>query len=575
MQQGMVRDPTGFSRCRGLRASVVAVLLVAAGGWHPAHGHPAHAEPVNYPFVVGFERFHSSLDDDDYLAEGGFILLNELNCVACHEPPARLADRLPGVTATDLSGVAARLNHLDLELMIRNPRFAKRDTVMPSLFAGPDRDLGEVKALKHYLATLTAEVPPYPEGDVEAGRRLYHRIGCVACHAPEVGYRPEGVPENARIELAGLPSVPLNLADLYDRDALVHFLLHPLEHRPSGRMPDFRLTEAQAADLATYLKAGPKRELPGNLTDALEGAISFQRDPALAERGRELFERRRCAVCHEIPGEGKTLAPAGPPPLARLDPASREACLSERPAGGDAPFYGLDEVQRRAIVAALERLDRWGRNEDEADALDRRLKRLNCYACHERDGVGGPEIAREVYFGFEQEAAVALGRRGNLPPALTGVGAKLTGDWLERILFGVRGGGRVRPYQSARMPLYRRSDVAPLAEAFPERDAGTESSESSEPPAGAVKDLDGGALLGPEGKNCVRCHGIGDRRWTEMPGIDLSTAPERLRPDYFRRLLRDPQSIQPGLPMPAAFAEGAEGDVAIEAIWRHLQSLSE
>ncbi|MDP4849983.1 MAG: hypothetical protein NWQ95_06510, partial [Verrucomicrobiales bacterium] len=63
---------------------MILVLLSAAG--ERAVAHPAHAKPVNYPFVVGFERFHSSNDDDEYLAAGGLILLNEMNCVACHAP---------------------------------------------------------------------------------------------------------------------------------------------------------------------------------------------------------------------------------------------------------------------------------------------------------------------------------------------------------------------------------------------------------------------------------------------------------------------------------------------------------
>ena len=121
-------------------------------------GHPAHAKPVNYPFVIGFERFYSSLDDDDYLTQGGLILLNELNCVACHEPPERWHDQLAGVEATNLDGVGTRLDTLDLEIMIRNPRFVKRDTSMPSFFAGPDRDLREVEALRHYLASLEYEL---------------------------------------------------------------------------------------------------------------------------------------------------------------------------------------------------------------------------------------------------------------------------------------------------------------------------------------------------------------------------------------------------------------------------------
>ncbi|MEM9018280.1 MAG: hypothetical protein AAGC68_14800, partial [Verrucomicrobiota bacterium] len=245
-QQGRISDPIGFV--------AVSWIAICSPFFLPetAEGHPAHAKPVNYPYVVGFERFHSSLDDDSYLARGGLILLNELNCVACHNPPDHLRKRLSGSLGTSLKGVSDRLEWIDLELMIRNPRFVKRDTIMPSLFAGPDRDLDEVEALTQYLSTLKADLPAYPRGEIESGRKLYHRIGCAACHAPEVGYRPEGIPENVEIEMAGLPSVPMNLADLYSLDALAHFLLHPLEHRPSGRMPDYDLSEKEAIDLAAY-----------------------------------------------------------------------------------------------------------------------------------------------------------------------------------------------------------------------------------------------------------------------------------------------------------------------------------
>ena len=40
-------------------------------------------------------------------------------------------------------------------------------------------------------------------------------------HAPEVGYRPEDLPEGIEIELAGLPSVPMNLADKYDAHVFI------------------------------------------------------------------------------------------------------------------------------------------------------------------------------------------------------------------------------------------------------------------------------------------------------------------------------------------------------------------
>ncbi len=451
-----MRDQTGLAFLAGL-------LLLGSGTC--VKSHPAHAKPVNYPFVVGFERFHGGMDDEAYLAEGGFILLNELNCVACHAPPPEIAPQLPGVVATDLGGVASRLAPLELEIFIRNPRFAKRDTTMPSLFAGPDRDLEEVAALRAWLGTLTTTIPDHPVGDIERGRALYHRIGCVACHAPETGYRPPGVPDNAEIEIAGLASVPMNLADLYDLDALTEFLLRPNEHRPSGRMPDFGLSVPDAADLAAYLKAGPDLTLPDNLTEALSAGAP-PADDALIAKGRGLFLTKQCHACHTMPGSTDQPRPPLPAkPLGALDPAATGGCFSERPAGGAVPFYGLDLVQKRALAAALRRLEERAAP-DPAREIDWRMKQLNCYACHERAGIGGPETSREVYFGFSGAPAIAMGRDGHLPPALDDAGKRLGRGELERILFGTEGPVKSRPHLVVPMPVFRREAAAPFPDLF-------------------------------------------------------------------------------------------------------------
>ncbi len=532
-----------------------------------APGHPAHAKPVNYPYVVGFERFHSSLDDDEYLAQGGMILLNELNCVACHEPPARLKSQLQGVEATNLAGVATRLDDIDLEIMIRNPRFVKRDTVMPSLFAGPDRDLDEVTALKHYLATFEQEIPDYPVGDIEQGRAFYHRVGCAACHAPEVGYRPPGIPENAEIEMAGLPSVPMNLADLYDLDALTHFLLTPNAHRPSGRMPEFHLSLAEASDLAAYLKAGPDLELPENLTEALTQSIPFELDPELAKQGKGLFVAKSCSACHTAPDEGAKRDLHSALPLAKLKVEDWTACLSERPNSGGVPFYGLDEVQKRAITAALVRLSE-KKPLSGPEEIDWRMKSLNCYACHERDGVGGAETAREVYFGFESEKAVELGRWGHLPPDLTKVGARLNHDWIDALLLGGEE-PKVRTYLSTRMPQYAAERVKPLAKALSKDHAEKVRGKSLfHPPSG-------GDLQAPDffQTDCRRCHGAGEIEATELPGINLQRSAERLQYPYFQSMILDPQTTQPGVPMIPALENDPEAEKKVSELWRYLKDL--
>ena len=42
---------------------------------------PAH------PIVASYERFYSTASDSAGIVAGGVLLLNELNCVACHAPP--------------------------------------------------------------------------------------------------------------------------------------------------------------------------------------------------------------------------------------------------------------------------------------------------------------------------------------------------------------------------------------------------------------------------------------------------------------------------------------------------------
>lgn len=513
-----------FSGIMGDAVLVLVGIALSCVTCLPLQAHPAHAEPVNYPYVVGFERFHSSLDDDEYLAQGGLILLNELNCVACHAPPASLARLLPGLVATNLDGVASRMDPTQLELFIRNPRFLKRDTLMPGSFAGPDRDLAEVTALKHYLMTLREELPDYPTGDVDAGRRLYHRIGCAACHAPEIGYRPDHLAPSVELELTGLPSVPMNLADIYSLPGLTHFLLDPLKHRPSGRMPDFHLTVAEAADLAAYLKAGPGLVLPETLTEALQGDAPFLLDPALAKAGGELFHSKNCVACHVPPGKSERDQVQPSLSLESLDPKSELGCFAERPPGGSVPYFGLDVVQKRAIAAALVRLKTMAPQNVRAQ-VDWQFKILNCYACHERGGTGGTETSREVYFASVGSVDPALGRAGFLPPILDRVGDRLTVDWLERILTGQRGGGRVRPYLDSRMPLYKLTDTVML----PRLLADTDRSDPLAAPADGIPASEVLPLAKAKDSDCLNCHQLGGNGPDDWPGFLLDDAKKRLR----------------------------------------------
>ncbi len=553
-------------------AFAVFGLMFVGTGWVSAH--PAQALPVDYPLVVGFERFYSADDDETYLVEGGMLLLNELNCVRCHKPPEKLKTRLQGRQGTNLEGVGSRMDALDIELMIRNPRFVKRGTIMPSLFAGADRNLEDIKALKHYLASQKKKVKVMPKGDEEEGRVLYHETGCVACHAPETGYRPKGLPEGVKLELLGLPSVPLSMVDRYSRDALGRFLLSPQHLRPSGRMPGMKLSEQEAANLATYLKSGPQVKIPKELQSEIDGGNQFVLDAKLAKRGHEVFLKKKCVACHAAPGSEK-LSVKSAKALAELEFVKRAGCLAEVPSEGGVPWFYLDELQIKAMQLALKYLSKQG-NESLAQKIDHTMMRYDCYACHSRDGKGGPETSREPFFGVRDIGAMSLGRWGNLAPPLDMVGRKLTPEWFEKMLWGE--GGEVRPYVSTRMPQFSKADVGHLIAAFEKVDV------KEVPMEIDVSGLPkyqrghfGRDLMGTneKGLGCVNCHGLKGVKSLGAPVIDLTHTVQRLRPEYFKELLLDPQATNPGTLMPPMFLERKKANQEIEQLWTYLKEIDQ
>ena len=82
-------------------------------------------------------------------------------------------------------------------------------------------------------------------------------------------------------------------------------------------MPNFRLTDSDTRDIASYLFS---LSSPQSYPDA-----SFMDDPNLKPRGQALIKQYGCAGCHEIKGFeeeqriGKELTVEGATPIERLD----------------------------------------------------------------------------------------------------------------------------------------------------------------------------------------------------------------------------------------------------------------
>jgi mono/diheme cytochrome c family protein len=200
------------------------------------------------------------------------------------------------------------------------------------------------------------------------------------------------------------------------------------------------------------------------------------------------------------------------------------------------------------------------------------MLQLNCFACHTREGKGGPTEGRLAYYKVIGEAD--LGDEGRIPPHLTKVGAKLKPEWVHMVLAGK---GSVRPYMATRMPAFDPAQVQTLPAIFEKADS-TQPDQAEN--ANTERDAKfGRRLVGTGGLSCISCHTFAGHKSLGIPAIDLTRMSERLKPDWFERYLIDPPSLRPGTRMPAFWPEGKavnkdilEGNTQnqIHAIWAYL-----
>lgn len=314
---------------------------------------------------------------------------------------------------------------------------------------------------------------------------------------------------------------------------------------------------------------------PGRPMRPLEQDDSFRPDPAKIAAGAALFDSLGCRSCHLISPED-SFTPMEARPLARLKRKAEKGCLSDRVPPG-VPFFNLSEEQREAIRETLGDVEILAAPlPSPADEAARRMAVMNCYACHERGGLGGPEPARSDYFFVLGDAD--LGDEGRLPPPLDGVGAKLRSDWLHEV---VTGGSSVRDYMAVRMPAFGEGNNAHLAQLLESADlhAAAASAPGAEPEFTEELAETGRRLIGTDGFSCVSCHRLVGSRSLGIPGIDLESSRKRLRPEWFRRFLMDPASLRPGTRMPTFWPDGESpfpdilgGDPGAQsdALWAYL-----
>ncbi len=504
------------------------------------------------PLVTGFERFHGG----EATREAGALLYNELGCANCH---GGAASGLPRRQGPVLAEVKSRINAAWIAEFLAEPQAAKHGSMMPALFEGlsAEEKAAQVEAVTHYLMTLKPlGKPSKPKvarhANAERGSARFHQVGCVACHAPTPDFHPSAGPPKPE-EFSSRPVPFPDLAKKYSLNTLAAFLENPDHVRPDGRMPHLGLTPEDAMDIATHLldfRASDPREAP-----ELE---AFKVQGEKARLGKDIVAKLNCVSCHSLT--------AGDQPTTVAIEEKGGGCLSTE-AGAGRPHYELSESQRAALLAFLQ---------SPPDALfsaqqqtQLTLQAFNCYACHDRDGIGGPDVARNRYFAGDEGIADA----GRLAPPLTGIGRKLRSDWMESVF---KGEGRARPYVMTQMPKYaahakaltsllKRSDKKELPKLLEENNLA------------AGRKLAG--IIG--GVNCITCHVWGEKPSLGIQALDISDLDKRLTPEWFRDYLLNPAAYRPGTLMPPLWPGGQsmlkdvlDGDTErqIAALWAFIKA---
>jgi cytochrome c2 len=504
-------------------------------------------------------------------ARHGRMAFAQNHCVKCHAPEGGLgATPMPETSEIGplLFGIGDRVSEEWLRNWLADPHTLRPTTRMPDLVdASTAEGRQQAADLAAYFSASTMGAPAQPAPDPalsQAGGAHFHELGCAGCHTP---------PDRTEPDLEGA-RVPLNNVALkYKPGALVAFLKKPDQFHPHTGMPDFMMSDEEAASIAAFLTEASTGKHTQIAIEFPEGDVA---------RGEEVAKALACGVCH--PGVPLHGAQAGPS-LETIFNADWEntGCAAPpdvREVG--LPVMNLNNRDR----AALAEFSKFGneplKRDSPAEYAFRQIASLRCNACH---GLDDERAIVELVQADTQRLVEHIEglheRLDQSRPVLTYTGEMLYSTFIEKMIAGTAD-PRPRPWLAMRMPAFRTR--APLLAEGLVRAHGFPPSKPLPVEVDADLAKIGRSLLGADGFGCNTCHGIGEEKPTaafEVEGINLALSPERLREGYYHRWMDNPQSIIPGTKMPrySENNQSQRGDVLggdaqkqFEAIWHYLHT---
>ncbi len=508
----------------------------------------------------------------------GRELFLEYRCAKCHTE--NFASPVPelAMDAPRFDGIGARLNYAWMAEWILDPKSQRGSAHMPKLLQGP-KARENAEAIATYLSSLSSiGVLDNPQvrktiGNLavqsakqsnaraiaEIGKRsgvnakatvgdgneqpadqnqerkpIFERLHCISCH---------NAPDQTEVDPAKISLK--HVANKFTEASLVQFLKEPEQYFQWIRMPNFKLADAEARELAKFL---------------LQHADQREATPAATVgRGQEQIQTVGCLNCHSMMNlENKFSAVS----LAKLAKEAKGCLAEKRDEKSKAPDFGFNAKERDALLAFMKTDFGSLSRHSPLEFAARETRLLNCNGCHGQI---------------------------DLVPPMEVLGGKLKPEWASEFIAGepfkVR--ADIHPkgelWVEARMPAFK-SRAKLLAEAM-----AMQQGYSPKTPAEDAIDSEaaqiGHKMAGKDGGlSCISCHGVNDLPALEVfesEGINLGLTSARLRKPYFFRWMRNPLGIDPQTKMPAYFEDGrsaltdyyeGDGEKQINALYQYIRT---
>ncbi len=564
--------------------------VILAGPWVQAGCLPCHGNDE-----ASLEPNTESAKDAAPRAESGRRWIARLGCRSCHDLGVGQSPWLDGAKAVakvgpSLHSIGDKLDAEWVAMLLASPSNHRPGSMMPEFWPGRGRDAdeqAEIQAVVAYLFEFSRPPEPFQSlpdlsnslskaADFRSGRDLFNGLGCAQCHS-QAGAQPTVGPSL------------LGLKERVGADWLFRWLKQPTAWRHDTPMPDFRLSDSEAADLTAYLinrvpeaadasseatssaaplSAAPPSALPKpgpevrdrlvlellESQDTLEAARARFDTMNSAERTRFLGQssilRYGCHGCHDIPGFEDTPPPDGG------DLSDRGRVLRAQLRSGAQPRV-LDaltdhpgqwqlsrEIRQDVSIQMLSWTSASAGESMGSKLVDPGLelmRRRGCFACH-LPGGGEPLIDA---------------------PSLHGIGAKLRVEWLHEYLSDPGSRPPTRPWLERRMPSFHFSpqELDALVRFFVERSGAPLFDRPSEPSSKQAKIDSAVGRAAFDVLACARCHwnapDVGLQSLAPAPGY-MAVA-ERLRPSWVRAWILEPKKYGPAGVMPEHFPLTSEG----------------